>query len=180
MKFVWAATSRSPPSKKTFNTTSTRPDATNKNINSKANESDEALERQNTELRARIGQLEGDISGYQTKIAKALANLDLFAAKLGTNNEDIGSKNVPNKPTKKESPRLTRRAAKKAKVRLPEYKDSTSVTWLWCLVCKGSKKRGEFTKGALRRHYLKQHKLDFPSNELPTSKSDPRLQTASS
>ena len=47
------------------------------------NESDEALERQNAELRVRMGQLEGDIARLQTNLERAVANLDVFAAKLG-------------------------------------------------------------------------------------------------
>ena len=70
---------------------------------------------------------------------------------------------------------MTRGAAKIAKVRLPEYKDSSMVTWLWCLVCKGSKRTGFYTKGELRKHYAKHHELDFPSEKVPKSTRELRL-----
>ena len=63
----------------------------------------------------------------------------------------------PNSRQDKSSRRMTREAAKIAKVRLPEYQDSSMVTWTRCLLCKGSKRRGFYTKSSLLRHYVKQH-----------------------
>ena len=82
---------------------------------------------------------------------------------------------APNAKQEESSRRMTRGAAKIAKVRLPEYKDSSMVTWTWCLVCKGSKRPGFYTKGTLRQHYLKHHELDFPSEKLPNSTRELRL-----
>ena len=52
---------------------------------------------------------------------------------------------------------LTRKAAKIAKVRLPEYQDSGMITWTWCLLCKGSRRAGFYTTSSLLRHYIKRH-----------------------
>ena len=52
---------------------------------------------------------------------------------------------------------MTRGAAKIAKVRLPEYQDSSMITWTWCLLCKGSRRAGFYTTTSLLRHYLKRH-----------------------
>ena len=82
---------------------------------------------------------------------------------------------APNATAKEPPRRMTRGAAKTAKLRLPEYKDSSMVTWLWCLVCRGSKRPGFYTKCDLRRHYVKHHELDFPSDKLPTSTRELRL-----
>ena len=76
---------------------------------------------------------------------------------------------APNSRQESSSRRMTRGAAKVAKVRLPEYKDSSMVTWTWCLVCKGNKRPGFYSKATLRRHYVKQHELDFSSEKLPKS-----------
>ena len=63
----------------------------------------------------------------------------------------------PNSKQDESYRRMTRGAAKIAKVRLPEYQDSSMVTWTWCLLCKGSKRHGFYTKSSLLRHYVKQH-----------------------
>ena len=52
---------------------------------------------------------------------------------------------------------MTRGAAKIAKVRLPDYQDSSMITWTWCLLCKGSRRAGFYTTTSLLRHYLKRH-----------------------
>ena len=56
---------------------------TNDNCKGGADESDEALEWQNAELKIRVVHLEMDIRGLGAKVGKAKANLDIFAAELG-------------------------------------------------------------------------------------------------
>ena len=82
---------------------------------------------------------------------------------------------APNSRIEDSPQRMTRGAAKITKVHLPEYKDSSMVTWLWCLVCKGSTRPGFYTKSSLRQHYAKHHELDFSSDKVPKSTRELRL-----
>ena len=68
-----------------------------------------------------------------------------------------------------ESRRMTRGAAKLAKIQLPEYKDSDSKEWTWCLLCMGNKRPGFYTSSALKEHYAKRHKRHFGCRPVPTS-----------
>ena len=73
-----------------------------------------------------------------------------------------------------ESQRMTRGAAKLAKIQLPEYQDSDSKEWTWCPLCEGNKRRGFYTTRALKDHYAKRHNMHFDCGSVPTSMEELR------
>ena len=73
-----------------------------------------------------------------------------------------------------ESRRMTRGAAKLAKIQLPEYKNSDWKNYTWCLLCVGNKRRGFYTTRTLKEHYAERHKRHFGRDPVPKSKGELR------